>query len=54
MHMLRKTFGYHAYRSGIALALLQDLLNHSSPDTTLPYIGISRDDRDAVCRGLHL
>lgn len=53
-HTLRKTFGYHAYRSGIDLALLQDLLNHSSPATTLAYIGISRDDRDAVYRGLNL
>lgn len=53
-HTLRKTFGYHAYRSGIDLALLQDLLNHSSPATTLAYIGITRDDRDAVYRGLNL
>ena len=53
-HSLRKTFGFWAYRSGIDLALLQSLLNHSSPSTTLAYIGISRDDRDAVYRGLNL
>lgn len=53
-HSLRKTFGYWAYRSGVDLALLQSILNHSSPGTTLAYIGITRDDRDAVYRGLNL
>jgi hypothetical protein len=33
-HTLRKTFGDHAYRRGIDLALLRDLLNHSSPATS--------------------
>ncbi|MBX5467966.1 MAG: tyrosine-type recombinase/integrase [Firmicutes bacterium] len=53
-HTLQKTLGYHAGRSGIDLALLQDLLNHSSSATTLAYIGITRDDRAAVYRGLNL
>ncbi|MCL6564168.1 MAG: tyrosine-type recombinase/integrase [Firmicutes bacterium] len=51
---LRKTFGYHAYRSGIDLAFLEDLLNHASPATTPAYIGITRDDRDPVYWGLNL
>ncbi|MCL4495087.1 MAG: site-specific integrase [Firmicutes bacterium] len=53
-HTLRKTFGYWAYHSGVDLAVIQDLLNHSSPSTTLTYIGIRREDRDAVYLGLNL
>ena len=53
-HTLRKTFGYWAWRSGVDLAIIQDLLNHSSPGTTLTYIGIRREDRDAVYLGLNL
>ena len=53
-HSLRKTFGYWAFRSGVDLAVIQDLLNHSSPGTTLAYIGIRREDRDAVYLGLNL
>ncbi len=47
-HTLRKTFGYHAYQSGVDLAVIQQILNHSSRGTTLAYIGIRREDRDAV------
>ncbi len=53
-HTLRKTFGYWAYQSGVDLTVIQDLLNHSSPGTTLAYIGIRREDRDAVYLGLNL
>lgn len=53
-HTLRKTFGYHAYAAGVDLAIIQQILNHSSPGTTLAYIGIRRDDRDAVYLGLNL
>ncbi len=51
---MRKTFGYHAYASGVDLAIIQQILNHSSPGTTLAYIGIRREDRDAVYLGLNL
>jgi len=51
---MRKTFGYHAYRSGVDLAIIQQILNHSSPGTTLAYIGIRREERDAVYLGLNL
>lgn len=47
-HTLRKTFGYHAYRQGRDIALIQKLLNHHSPATTLRYIGITQDDMDNV------
>lgn len=53
-HSMRKTFRYWAFKSGADLALIQSMLNHSSPATTLAYIGITRDDRDAVYRGLNL
>jgi integrase len=53
-HTLRKTFGYHAYQSGVDLAVIQQILNHSSPGTTLAYIGIRREDRDAVYLGMNL
>jgi site-specific recombinase XerD len=53
-HTLRKTFGYHAYQSGVDLAVIQQILNHSSPGTTLAYIGIRREDRGAVYLGLNL
>ncbi|PSR19930.1 MAG: site-specific integrase, partial [Sulfobacillus acidophilus] len=53
-HTLRKTFGYFAYTSGVDLAIIQQILNHSSPGTTLAYIGIRREDRDKVYLGLNL
>jgi integrase len=53
-HTLRKTFGYHAYQAGVDLAIIQQILNHSSPGTTLAYIGIRREERDAVYLGLNL
>ena len=45
-HSLRKTFGYILYQSGQSIALIQKFLNHSSPDITLAYIGITQDDMD--------
>jgi integrase len=53
-HTLRKTFGYHAYKSGIAIEVIQKLFNHSSPSTTLRYIGITQDDLDGVYLNLNL
>ena len=37
-HTLRKTFGYHHYQTFHDVAILQYLLNHSSPSITLRYI----------------
>ena len=44
MHTLRKTFSYHHYQMYKDVAMLQYLLNHSSPSITLRYIGITQDN----------
>ena len=44
MHTLRKTFSYHHYQTYKDVAMLQFLLNHSSPPVTLRYIGITQDN----------
>ena len=53
-HTMRKTFGYHAYKKGMDITIIQKLLNHSSPSVTLSYIGITRDDLDSVYLNLNL
>lgn len=45
-HTLRKTFGYHFYLQTKDVATLQELFNHSDPETTLRYIGINQDSLD--------
>ena len=45
-HTMRKSFGYHFYKQFNDLALLQKILNHSSPAITLRYIGIEQDEID--------
>lgn len=42
-HTMRKTFGYHAYQSGIDINVLRKLFNHSSSSQTLTYIGIDNE-----------
>lgn len=42
-HTMRKTFGYHFYKKTKDIALLQNILNHSSPNVTLRYIGVNQD-----------
>ncbi|MBZ5750907.1 MULTISPECIES: tyrosine-type recombinase/integrase [Metabacillus] len=44
-HTLRKTFGYHAYRKGIAISLIQKRLQHSTPSETRQYIGVANQTR---------
>jgi site-specific recombinase XerD len=53
-HTLRKTFGYHAYKSGVSIEVIQKLFNHSTPSITLRYIGITQDDLDVVYLNLNL
>jgi integrase len=53
-HTLRKTFGYHAYKNGTDLSLLQSIFNHSSQTVTLKYIGINQDQIDEVYANINL
>lgn len=45
-HSMRKTFGYHLYKQTHDVVLLQEIFNHSTPETTLRYIGINQDSID--------
>jgi len=41
---MRKTFGFHAFKQGVAISLLQKYFHHSTPSETLKYIGVSKDE----------
>ena len=45
-HTMRKSFGYHFYKKYNDVALLQKILNHSSPAMTLKYIGVDFSTND--------
>jgi integrase len=47
-HTLRKTFGYHAYRKGIAISILMKIFHHHSSGETLRYLGISKLEENLV------
>jgi integrase len=53
-HSLRKTFGYHAYNKTHNVAVVQKVLNHSSPSITKRYIGIDDDEVDRALEGFEL
>jgi len=46
-HTMRKTFGFFFYKQFNDVALLQKILNHSTPSITLRYIGIAQEEIDA-------
>ncbi|PLT32964.1 tyrosine-type recombinase/integrase [Bacillus sp. V5-8f] len=41
---MRKTFGYHAYKQGVSLTLIQKHFHHATPSETLKYLGIQKDE----------
>ena len=47
-HTLRKTFGYHAYRKGIAISILMSIYHHHSPAETLRYLGIEKNEQHLI------
>ncbi len=53
-HTMRKSFGYFFYKKYNDIALLQKILNHSSPSVTLRYIGITQDEIDISYKNFEL
>ncbi|MFS0781879.1 tyrosine-type recombinase/integrase [Bacillus sp. 1P06AnD] len=53
-HTMRKTFGYHAYKQGVAISLLQKIFHHSTKGETLKYIGISKEESIQTEIDVHL
>jgi integrase len=53
-HTLRKTWGYHAYKTGIDLSQLMTCFNHSNQKQTLDYLCIHDSQRQEVCLQVEL
>lgn len=53
-HTMRKTFGYFHYKTHGNIALLQDILNHSTPAVTLRYIGLTEEQKRDTSISLNL
>lgn len=53
-HTLRKTYGYWFYKQTNNIVALQAILNHSTPNQTLIYIGMQQQEVDTQRKGFVL
>lgn len=53
-HSLRKTWGYHAWKTGFNPAIIMETLNHSNLAMTKRYLGIQQDDVNELYDKLNL
>lgn len=53
-HTLRKTFGFHYYKSTGDIATLMQMFNHSKESITLKYIGITQDTMNQARRNFRI
>jgi len=53
-HTMRNTFGYWFYKQTKDVAMLQNILNHSTPKITLKYIGINKEEKDNILDVFHI
>ncbi|PFM44229.1 integrase, partial [Bacillus cereus] len=47
-HTMRKTFGYWFYKQTKDIAMLQEILNHSTLQITLRYIEINKEEKENI------
>ena len=53
-HSLRKTFGYHAWQTGVQPALIMEIYNHSNINITKRYLSIDQDEKDNLFHNINL
>lgn len=53
-HSLRKTWGYHAWKSGYNPTLIMGTLNHSNLSITKRYLGIRQDETNDLYENLNI
>ncbi|PLT30441.1 tyrosine-type recombinase/integrase [Peribacillus deserti] len=41
---MRKTFGYHAYKKGVSISIIQEYYHHAAPSETYKYLGITKEE----------